>query len=394
MHYAITHILKPPPRRADHMDVSAEAPPESNGTAPDPPSTPSRAAGEEPRLSDRMAALRDIASALRSSPEAEDTLRFVVERVRAATGADGAVLALRAPVALEVAAGAELGDGPRLTAGLHAAGSVLGEIVLARSPGRPPFSTEDEGLVDLVINYLSKAAGSLRPHQAFDPAEQRFITTLGDELRSPLSTVGGMIDAVLSEAAGPVSEHQRAFLGVAGGEAKRLNGLIADLITLTQLRPPEPRDLEVIAVLPWLARAAAARQPEMAARGLAFELDAPAEPCLARVVAPQVEKVVHHLLDNAIKFSSPGGTITLGVAPEGEHVRITVADEGLGFDAAAAVRIFDRFARAATAEEAGIPGAGLGLAIVREIVSLHGGRAWAESRRGEGSRLHITLPAA
>jgi len=340
-----------------------------------------------------MSALRDVASALRRAPESEETLRFVIECVRAATGADAAVLALRAPVALEVAAGGELGDGPRLTAGLHAAGAVLGEVVLTRASGRPPFGVEDEGFVDLVISYLAKAAGSLRPNHALDPAEQRLVTTVAGELRSPLATAVGMLDAVLAEAAGPVSEHQRTYLEVAVAHAARLTRLVGNLETLARLRAPESRDLEVVAVLPWLARAVAGHRERAAAAGLDLDLELGPEPLLARAVAAQLDQVIEHLLDNAVKFSQPGGRIVVSAQPDGDLVRVTVADEGIGFDMAAAVRVFDRFARAATAEEAGIPGAGLGLAIVREIVTAHGGRAWAESGRGQGARIHVTLRA-
>jgi two-component system phosphate regulon sensor histidine kinase PhoR len=102
--------------------------------------------------------------------------------------------------------------------------------------------------------------------------------------------------------------------------------------------------------------------------------------------------VLTNLVHNAVKFTPPGGQITVGARPAGEHVTISVQDTGVGIPADDVPRIFERFYKADRARSGG--GTGLGLAIAKHIVQGHGGRIWAESVEGEGSTFFFTLPVA
>ena len=130
------------------------------------------------------------------------------------------------------------------------------------------------------------------------------------------------------------------------------------------------------------------------ARDIELSVSAAAEPVLVNAVPELLTRALEHLLDNALKFSARGGRVQVSANKYASAARFTVVDEGMGFDRSDAAKVFGRFVRASTAEEARIPGAGLGLAIVDEVVKLHNGRAWAESSRGEGARLYVTLPLA
>jgi len=122
-------------------------------------------------------------------------------------------------------------------------------------------------------------------------------------------------------------------------------------------------------------------------------MDRPEAPIQIRHDPVRIGQVVTNLVGNAIKFTPRGGRVTVGVRgePDGSAV-ITVADTGIGIDAAELPRIFDRFFRGARASEARGSGSGLGLAIVRSIVEMHGGTVTVESRLGAGSTFRVVLP--
>jgi signal transduction histidine kinase len=104
--------------------------------------------------------------------------------------------------------------------------------------------------------------------------------------------------------------------------------------------------------------------------------------------------VTSNLLNNAVKYSPTGGRITVTTRAEGDRLRLDVRDEGLGIPPEALETIFERYSRVDSQATKDIPGTGLGLPIVRQIVQLHGGKVWAESELGRGSVFHVLLPLA
>ena len=99
-----------------------------------------------------------------------------------------------------------------------------------------------------------------------------------------------------------------------------------------------------------------------------------------------------NLIENAMKFSPQGGTISVEGAVEGDEVLVSVADQGIGIPETDQLRIFERFYRVSESGTGGVPGTGLGLHICRILIQAHGGRIWVESRAGEGSRFTFSLP--
>ena len=356
-----------------------------------PPATPAQTADGR---ADRIAGLREIARRLRSAPDDEKTLQYIVDQACACTGASAGVINLHVPSERHVHFGAALGGGARLHAPLKADGSVLGDMELTRMAGEDAFDVEDESFVELVADYLGRATLGVHEGTALDPATREFVNAVTEELRSPLATVSGLLDVVLRGGAGPVPEGQATYLRMAAEHNERLMALSSDMLTLARMRTPRPREMDVIAIGPWLHECVEERRPDAATRGVTIELAAAAEPLLVRAVPGLLARVADHLLDNAIKFSREGGHVEVHAVRWGSVARLTVKDSGIGFDRADAARIFGRFQRGATAEEHRIPGAGLGLALVHEIVDAHGGRAWAESVKGESTEVHVTLPLA
>jgi two-component system phosphate regulon sensor histidine kinase PhoR len=106
----------------------------------------------------------------------------------------------------------------------------------------------------------------------------------------------------------------------------------------------------------------------------------------------RLEQVLVNLIHNALKFTRPGGSVQLTVKMEGEFIRFEVRDTGVGIPEEDLARIFERFYKTDRARSSG--GTGLGLSIARHLVEAHGGRIWAESREGAGSRFYFTVPLA
>jgi signal transduction histidine kinase len=118
----------------------------------------------------------------------------------------------------------------------------------------------------------------------------------------------------------------------------------------------------------------------------------PDAPLRIRHDPPRIGQVLTNLIGNAIKFTPPGGSVSVAVAPHRDGARIDVTDTGVGIDAIELPRIFDRFFRGSRANEARGSGSGLGLAIVRSIVDMHHGSIAVDSQLGTGSRFTVFLP--
>jgi signal transduction histidine kinase len=134
---------------------------------------------------------------------------------------------------------------------------------------------------------------------------------------------------------------------------------------------------------------------EAGANGHSFVVDLPAEPLAATADPDKLRQVFSILVDNAIRYSPAGGTVTVGAERKRDTVEVSIADEGIGIPQADQDQIFRKFYRGTDAESrVGAGGTGLGLFIARGLVTAMGGRIWVDSREGEGSTFAFELPLA
>jgi signal transduction histidine kinase len=175
--------------------------------------------------------------------------------------------------------------------------------------------------------------------------------------------------------------------------ARRLLALIGDVLALAEVENttgfrPEPTDLGA------LVEAVVQEQlPASAKRGHSLGVAVPDETLIASVDAKQLTQAAANLLANAIKYTPEGGTIAVSVAVEDPcQIAIRVSDSGIGISAADLEHLTERFFRAHSATDAGIPGTGLGLAICAGIAAAHGGTLTVQSELGHGSEFGITIP--
>jgi signal transduction histidine kinase len=241
-----------------------------------------------------------------------------------------------------------------------------------------------------VEQALSEINRELR--QAVD-ARDEFMSVAAHELKTPLTSLRGVAQLLLRDIQrGREISPQRVDFAVQTLERQtgRLTQLVTRLLDSTQIEAGRLRVEPVPTDLVALARSALAEQHAGAGHKLVFEGPEHLE---AMVDPVRFEQVITNLLDNAVKFSPGGGTVTLAMERAGDGgVRLSVTDEGIGIPAGQREAIFERFQQAHGAHH--LSGMGLGLYIAREIVSLHGGDIHIEDPGHPGARFVVSLPGA
>lgn len=231
--------------------------------------------------------------------------------------------------------------------------------------------------------------------QQLEQIRREFVSNVSHELRTPLSIFRGYLETLLDEPDLTPNERER-ILRVLQKHSSRLQSLVEDLLTLARLETPNLRlqiaPLSLAEFLPHCVKEwdkiAMAKQLKIVAQ---IETDLPAIPA----DEARLGGVIYNLLDNAVKYSTSGGTICVAAARHGmDEIELTVRDEGTGIAAADLPRIFERFYRADKARSRDVGGTGLGLAIVKHIAQLHGGSVEAESEIGRGTTVRMILPLA
>lgn len=214
-----------------------------------------------------------------------------------------------------------------------------------------------------------------------------FLRATSHELRTPLTVVSGFAET-LEQRGAQLSDAQRQELaGKMVTNASRLNGLISDLLDVDRLSSGlmvamrEPHDLAQLVTR-------VSREIEVGDRHLELDL----EPTVVEVDAPKIERVVANLLANAVRYTPPGGVIRIELVGGRAEVILRVYDQGPGIPAGYEERIFEPFVQGPDRRKDAQPGAGLGLALVKEFVGLHDGAVRASTLPGGGSCLEVSLP--
>lgn len=249
----------------------------------------------------------------------------------------------------------------------------------------PLESTPDDGLTLLIFLDLTRL-------QRLETVRKDFVSNISHELRTPLASLKALTETLLEGALEDPPAAKR-FINRINIEVDALSQMVAELLELSriesgrvplELRPIHPREL----LLPAFDRMAV--QAER--KEVQIVVNCPDELTAVLADPPRMQQVLVNLIHNAIKFSNPGGEITLSAWQNGEQVLFSVHDTGVGIPAEDLPRIFERFFKSDRARSGG--GTGLGLAISRHLVEAHGGRIWAESVETRGSTFTFSLPAA
>jgi signal transduction histidine kinase/ligand-binding sensor domain-containing protein/DNA-binding response OmpR family regulator len=225
-----------------------------------------------------------------------------------------------------------------------------------------------------------------------DHARGRFFANVSHEFRTPLTLTLGPLDDLQAGFHGPLGPALAEQVNLARRNAGRVLELIDQLLEVARLEagstPLRARRLELGAFVATLSEAF---HPLAARRSVALDLAVPQEPLMVFADPAHLERVVGNLLANAFKFTRSGGTVQLTLEAAPGAARISVRDDGPGISAADLPHIFDRFYRGNEATGQHQPGTGIGLALARELVALHGGKLEVESEEGFGSTFTVSL---
>lgn len=226
-----------------------------------------------------------------------------------------------------------------------------------------------------------------------DKAKTNFFANISHELRTPLTLLIGPLDRLRRPDEAFTEQEREELLDIMQQNAMRLMRLINDLLNLVRLDAGSlklrPAKVELV---PYLEGVCRSFYPMAQERSLDFrwEIDAGEEPTV-HLDREKVEKILLNLLFNAIKFTQPGGSIVLRARRDGPKLCIEVADTGKGIAPEELSSVFDRFWQSETASNRRYQGVGIGLALVRDLAQLHGGKVSAESVLGEGTSMRVEL---
>ncbi len=224
-----------------------------------------------------------------------------------------------------------------------------------------------------------------------DQLKDEFIGLVSHELRSPLTVITGAVNTVLTEATRLSPEETRQLLQDAALEADTLSHLLGNLLELSRVQANRlllhAEAISVNKVIQDTVREMKHRSPVHQ-----FIVDIPRK--LPPVYADQLrlERILHNLLENAVKYSPKGGKIEVSVKPEAEYLVFCVSDQGIGISPTDQSKLFGPFQRLNDPTVDRVGGIGLGLLVCRRLVEAHGGRIWVSSEPGRGSTFFFTLP--
>ena len=260
------------------------------------------------------------------------------------------------------------------------------------------FTEQDEAILVQLASIAANGFENARLYGSLREQERRkdeFLAMLAHELRNPLAPISSAAE-LLKISTSP--ERIRASSDVIARQVRHMTSLVDDLLDVSRVtRGLIKLDQALVGIRPVLANAVEQSRPLVAARGHALTVEVAPELATARVHgdATRLVQVIANLLNNAAKYTPSGGTIFLSAERIGERVRLCVEDNGIGIDSGLLPQVFDLFTQAERTPDRSQGGLGIGLALVRTMVALHGGEVQAHSDGpGKGSTFTVWLPLA
>jgi signal transduction histidine kinase len=235
---------------------------------------------------------------------------------------------------------------------------------------------------------------SHRKLQDLDRVKSDFLLNVSHDLRTPLTAIKGAIDNMLDGITGPLTDQQGRYLTRVQANADRLVRLINNLLDLARIEEGRVQVTPtVFSLIGLAAELLDSLRPVATERGLALRLTDQGGPLIVYADRDKMGQVFLNLIDNAIKFTPPGGTVEIEITgEEAEFAKVRITDTGEGIPADELPRIFDKFYQVQVGLQAKTKGTGLGLSIAKGLVELQGGRIWVESRMGRGTTFYVTVP--
>lgn len=246
-------------------------------------------------------------------------------------------------------------------------------------------SSMREGVI-LVIHDVTQS-------YELDRSRREFVANASHELRTPLTTIKMVIEALAGDEGVTKNEMNKSFLDMAETESTRMELLIKNLLTLSQLDSKtmnfNVREFDLEESVAYLAKSLAVNA---SAHGHKLTFDGAYDPVIIRGDKIRIEQILINITSNAIKYTPDGGRISLRLYDLGDRAEITITDNGVGIPEEDVPHLFERFYRVEKARSSDKGGTGLGLAIAKEFAVAHGGDIRVSSIVGKGTTFTVTLP--
>jgi signal transduction histidine kinase len=295
---------------------------------------------------------------------------------------------------------------PFAACSVHTSKGVRLAILVDRVHQKPAAITRaDLSLLDWFQSQLSLAwAGfelytelkdALDELRQLDTLKSNFLATVSHELRTPLTAIHGFLDLLREGRLGPVTDTQKALLDRSRRQSDHLLGLVNDLIDLAQYQVEPARLLPVTGVDAHECLAAALTQLSVRPHWNNARIVTPPKPerpVLVMANKTALERILYHLLDNALKFSRPGTEIQVSFTRCEDNWHLSIADQGIGLEAAQLRKVFSHFYQVDSRLSRDYPGMGIGLTLVKMQLQASGGRILVESEPQKGSVFSVVYP--
>lgn len=229
----------------------------------------------------------------------------------------------------------------------------------------------------------------MRDLQQLEQMRKDFVSNVSHEIQSPLTSVSGYARALKQV---NLSEEQRGrYLDIIISEADRLSNMSAGLLKLSQLESQSHQlELTEFSLDEQIRRVIVAIQPQWSPRGIRFDLQL--KTVRIKADSDLLSQVWTNIIGNSIKFSPDASVISVSILQDARHAIVRIADTGIGISPEDQTRVFERFFKADRAHSRRYSGSGMGLSIVKQIVTLHHGDIQVDSKLGEGTAITVTMP--
>jgi signal transduction histidine kinase/putative methionine-R-sulfoxide reductase with GAF domain len=270
----------------------------------------------------------------------------------------------------------------------------LGVLLLESTTGSDDFEIDDLRFAATLAAQAAIAMGNalrLRRIVEMDRQRQEYLSNVSHELRTPLTVIQGYLEALVA-GGGDQTAH---YLRVAQEQCQRLGRMIDEVLHVSQLEQGvAQRHLEWVPVsLAETVRSVLqTHRQEASVKGLQLSSAISGEVPVLAGDERLLQSLVFHLVENAVKFTRPGGRVDIGLEASADEVVLRVEDDGIGIPAEFHDRIFEKFFMVDASPAKAHPGAGIGLFLVKEVVAIHGGAIRVESAPGQGARFEVRLP--
>lgn len=281
-----------------------------------------------------------------------------------------------------------------LTARIQREGRVIGIIALSRAD-HIPFSPEANDFAHRLADHAAIAIENAQLYEAVkhaNDAKSEFVSVVTHELRVPMTSIKGYTDMILMT--GDLGEKQKGYLDIIRSNVERMSLMVSDLSDVSRIESGRMQ-LEIesrVDARAVLDEILPALQNELQKREHTFRLEFPKKMPPLRADSRRLGQIFTNLISNAYKYTPNGGTITVGAEADGDFMRFSVADTGIGMTPDEQARLFTKFWRAESLQVREQTGTGLGLTIARNLVELHGGQMIVQSQKDVGTTFSFTIP--